>query len=93
MKKKTLIFVILIIISIVIIFLGFVWYAAASIPFQDSELVPASAFAKQASDLMVGKIMMLFGVVLLTGSIIWRFIVSKKATHDFSRELREPCEK
>lgn len=70
MKKKTLIFVLFIIVSIVFIFLGFVWYAGASIPFQDSELVPASAFSKQASDLMVGKIMMLFGGVLLTGSII-----------------------
>lgn len=93
MKKRTLIFAMLIIISIVIIFLGFVWYAAASIPFQDSELVPASAFDDQARKLLIGKSMRLIGVVLLTGSIIWRFIVSKKVTHDFSRELREHCEK
>lgn len=70
MKKKTLIFVLFIIVSIVFIFLGFVWYAGASIPFQDSELVPASAFSKRASALMAAKIMMLSGGVLLTGSII-----------------------
>lgn len=84
MKKKTLIFVMLIIVSIVMIFLGFVWNAAASVPFQDSELVSASAFDDQARKLLIGKSMMLIGGVLLTGSIIWRFIVSRKITHDFS---------
>ena len=70
MKKKTLLFVLVLIVSIGLLFLGFVWYAGASTPFQDSELVPASAFSKQVSDLMVAKIMMLLGGVLLTGSII-----------------------
>ena len=89
MKKKTLIFAMPIVASIVIIFLGFVWYATTSIPFQDSELVPASAFDDQARKLLIGKSMMLIGVVLLTGSIIWRFIVNRKVTHDFSGELRK----
>lgn len=78
MRKNTIIFVLVIIAACITVFIGFVWYATASIPFQDPEFVPASAFEKQAKDLLVGKIMMLIGAVVLIYSIFWRLIISRR---------------
>ena len=77
MKKKTVIFVLLILTAIVIIFIGYVRYASALLPVQDPELAPVSVFIKQERDIMLGKIMMLTGTVIFTGSMIGGFSLKK----------------
>ena len=71
-RKQPLIFIAFIVVGILLFFLGFGRYALASMPFQDPEYVPASALAKQANDILVGKIMMLIGVAMGFGAVIVR---------------------
>lgn len=78
MKKQTLIFIIFIVIGILLLFLGFGRYALASMPFQDPEYVSANILAKQANDILVGKIMMLLGVAMCFGSVIVRIVQKKR---------------
>lgn len=78
MKKNTAKFVLLIFTALVIIFIGLVRYASASLPIQDSEFAPASVLIKQNRDILIGKVLILIGMVIFAGSIIWRFIEKDK---------------
>lgn len=78
MKKHTAKFVLLIFTALVIIFIGLVRYASASLPIQDPEFAPASVLIKQNRDILIGKVLILIGMVIFAGSIIWRFIEKDK---------------
>lgn len=85
MNKKKVIFIILSIVSIIIIFFGFLQYAVSSIPFQDVQYVPASVLAGQAVKILVGKVVMLVGCGLLVGSVIGT-IVTKNVKSSMDAE-------
>lgn len=72
MKSKKIIFALAIIVSIILVFIGFVWFAVSSIPLQDADMAPASAIAQQNFNIAAGIVMMIVGAVAFIGSIIWR---------------------
>lgn len=78
MKKKTLLFILILVAAIVIFLLGFGRYAGASIPFQDQEMVPVGVLEKQANDLRIGKILMMLGGVLFFGDVLVRILIRRK---------------
>lgn len=73
-KRKNIVTIIIITISIVAIILGLGLYTTASLPIQDPELAPASVLLKQSREIVLGK----FLIALGGGSIIWRLGVIKK---------------
>ncbi len=74
--KKVIIFIVLIMVAFAMIFIGFGAYAVASMPFQDSQLVPADILEKQARDMLMGEIVILMGIAVFFGTVI-AAIVSK----------------
>lgn len=77
-NKNVVIFVIFLIISILLLIWGFGLYSLASLPFQDLTLVPEHVLAKQAREVLLGKVMMIVGAVLLVGTIMMKVIRGRK---------------
>lgn len=79
MKKNRIIFIVLLVVSILLMLYGFIYFSVSSIPFQDASLAPSSALIKQQVDIVIGIVMMIAGAGLLIGDIIWKKKSSKKS--------------